>query len=385
MSVTAQLAPGASPQSVLDVERAMESFTAISANLLASYNALEARAALVEKELAVTNRALEAKVAELDAVLEALPVGVVVRDAAGNVRRVNRNLTETLGRPAAEFLGRCDIAELTTARNHDVNVTTQAGRALRLDLRRSLVQQAEEVLGSVEIIDDRTELATLTERLHAMDKISALGTMACGIAHEIRNPLNAVAGFADLLKARLADHTDEKVARWAGLIAQGAAEANAIISSLLSLSQPEPLERELIDPASLIQEAQVAANRQTNVTVTIDAPAFVGDRIKLRQALRNLIANATDVAPNGALLIEARAANNELELSVSDAGPGIAPELRRRVLDPFYTTRAEGCGLGLALTNTIADLHGGCLHIDPAPSVLGGARIALQLPLVLTR
>ena len=93
MSVTAQLAPGASPQSVLDVERAMESFTAISANLLASYNALEARAALVEKELAVTNRALEAKVAELDAVLEALPVGVVVRDAAGNVRRVNRNLT----------------------------------------------------------------------------------------------------------------------------------------------------------------------------------------------------------------------------------------------------------------------------------------------------
>ena len=183
MSVTAQLAPGASPQSVLDVERAMESFTAISANLLASYNALEARAALVEKELAVTNRALEAKVAELDAVLEALPVGVVVRDAAGNVRRVNRNLTETLGRPAAEFLGRCDIAELTTARNHDVNVTTQAGRALRLDLRRSLVQQAEEVLGSVEIIDDRTELATLTERLHAMDKIAALGTMAGGIAH----------------------------------------------------------------------------------------------------------------------------------------------------------------------------------------------------------
>lgn len=383
--MTAASHPQASKGTVLEVERAMENFSTISANLLTSYNALEARAQRVEQELAVANQALKAKVAELDAVLEALPVGVAVRGADGRVRRVNQHLIETLRRPADELVGQREIAELTTARTHDGQVTTTDGRALHLDLRRSTVTSADTIIGSVEIVDDRTELQALTERVHAMDKIAALGTMAGGIAHEIRNPLNAVAGFAELLQTRLADHADPKVARWSMLIAQGAGEANAIISSLLSLSQPEPLEREQIEPAELLTEALRAANREHAVEVRCTAPAFVGDRIKLRQALRNLIANATDVAPTAPLIVEARIEAGLLELAVSDAGPGIAPELRRRVLDPFYTTRAEGCGLGLALTNTIADLHGGRLYIDPAASELGGARVSLQLPLVSHR
>ena len=371
------------PRDVLEVERAMQNFSAISENLLASYNALEARALRVEEELAVANQALEAKVAELDAVLEALPVGVVVRGADGLVQRVNRSLIETLRRPAAELVGQREIEELTLARATEGRVTTEDGRALRLDLRRSEVATEQGgVRGSVEIIDDRTELEALTERVHSMDKVAALGTMAGGIAHEIRNPLNAVAGFAGLLQGRLKDHADPKVARWATLITQGASEANAIISSLLSLSQPEQLEREELEPRVLIEQALAAANRTHRVTVHVDAPAFVGDRIKLRQALRNLIANATDAAPDGPLRIDATVIGEVLELAVSDAGPGIPADLRRRVLDPFFTTRAEGCGLGLALTNTIADLHGGRLAIDPTPSELGGARVALQLPLL---
>jgi signal transduction histidine kinase len=375
-------------ESVQDVERAMASFSTISANLLASYNALEARAARVEEELAVTNLALEAKVAELDAVLEALPVGVVVRDAGGRVQRVNRNLVETIGVDPAEVIGQREIPTLTTARAQRGRVLVANDRPLQLDLRRSVVRRADgETLGTVEIVDDRTELEELTERVHAMDKVAALGTMAGGIAHEIRNPLNAVAGFAEMLELRLASSDDEKAIRWSQLIVRGAAEANAIITSLLTITTPESIDLETLDAKSLIEEALETAREfsslcSTNSIIHVHAncPAFAGDRIKLRQALRNLIANAQDAAPGKELIVEAALENDEVILSVSDAGPGIAPELRRRVLDPFFTTRAEGCGLGLALTNTIANLHGGRLDIQPTPSDLGGARVAIHLP-----
>lgn len=380
------------PQSKAEVERAMESFSAISANLLASYNALEARAAHVEEQLAVTNRQLEAKVAELDAVLEALPVGVVVRDAEGRVQRINRSLAETIEITPKDVVGKKEIPILTTARAQSGRVLVGESRALQLDLRRSVVRNPSgDALGTVEIVDDRTEVVELTERLHAMDKVAALGTMAGGIAHEIRNPLNAVAGFASLLEERLKNTGDDKAARWSSLIVRGAAEADAIITSLLTISTPERLDLEALDAETLIAEALEAAaefhaddakgESSGIVHIHADCPTFAGDRIKLRQALRNLIANAQDAAPGGDLVIEALVENAELVLAVSDAGPGIPAELRRRVLDPFFTTRADGCGLGLALTNTIADLHGGRLEIQSTPSDLGGARVALHLPL----
>lgn len=392
MSLPLTLTPAAAG-SVQDVERAMESFSAISANLLASYNALEARASRVEEELAVTNRALEAKVAELDAVLDALPVGVAVRDAEGYVQRVNRSLTETLDLNAAAVLGQREITDLTRARAQEGRVVLSDGRALLLDLRRSEVCRSDgERIGTVEIVDDRTELEALTERLHSMDKVAALGTMAGGIAHEIRNPLNAVAGFADLLVTRLAEGTDEKAKRWSQLISRGAQEANAIITSLLTISTPERLDRELLGAEELLQEALDAAREGRDesdlravVHVLVDCPPFVGDRIKLRQALRNLIANAQDAAPGRDLILSAEARDEEVVLSVQDSGPGISSELKSRVLDPFFTTRADGCGLGLALTNTIAGLHGGRLEIHATPSELGGARVALHLPLEPSR
>lgn len=391
MSVTIQ----DNAPSLSEVEQAMESFSAISADLLTSYNALEVRATRVEEELAVTNRALEAKVAELDAVLEALPVGVAVRDADGFVCRVNGNLARTLDVQATDLIGKRDIAMLTKARSQNGRVITAKGKPLKLDMRRSKVRLAGNtetpfgsIVGSVEIVDDRSEIESLTERVHAMDKVAALGTMAGGIAHEIRNPLNAVAGFADLLESRLATSDDEKAVRWSSLISQGAAEANAIITSLMSLATPSGLERQAIEATGLIEDALAAAGDEVTgavVHVHVDCPAFVGDHIKLRQALRNLIANAANAKPGGDLVIRAELAAGEIALTVADAGPGIAPELRARVLDPFFTTRAEGCGLGLALTNTIADLHGGRLEISASPSELGGAQVSLHLPFVQLR
>ncbi len=386
-----------------EIESAMRTFSEISSNLLQSYNALEARAARVEDELEVTNRQLEAKVCELDevtrnleAILTALPTGVVVRNSAGAIVRINDAAAQTLGLDEAhksEVIGKSDIPALATARAGDGEVVLAGGNARVLDLRSSMIRDDRGVVaGTVEIIDDRTEITALAERLHSMDKIASLGTMAGGIAHELRNPLNAVAGFADLMKARIDSSAieDPKVIRWADLICQGALEANAIITSLLTLSTPEGLERVAIETDELFQEALHAAStpgsEPIQASLVIEVPSFCGDRIKLRQALRNLIANALEVAPGAPLLIKAISTEEgELALEVHDAGPGIPAGLRRRVLDPFFTTRAEGTGLGLALSSTICGLHGGHLEIRNSPSDLGGALVAIHLPLLNAR
>jgi len=117
------------------------------------------------------------------------------------------------------------------------------------------------------------------------------------------------------------------------------------------------------------------------VTTECSGNEFSGDRIKLRQALRNLIANAFDAQPGGgAVHIELAATRTEIVLSVGDSGPGVPADLRTRILDPFFTTRAEGTGLGLALVSTIAQLHGGHLGVSPTPGALGGAEFSLRFP-----
>jgi signal transduction histidine kinase len=227
------------------------------------------------------------------------------------------------------------------------------------------------------------------ERLHGLDKLAALGNMAGGIAHELRNPMHAVQGFASLLVRRLEGGSKE--AHFAARIVEGMGEAQAILDNMLSLARPQPLVLEELNGTELLRagiDAALAGVRDGAVAprVTTSSPECLprirGDRIKLRQALRNLVANAIDAQPRGgAIHVELAATETRVELRVSDAGPGIPTELRNRVLEPFFTTRAEGTGLGLAFASEIARLHGGSVEISARPSRLGGAEVALVLPL----
>lgn len=247
-----------------------------------------------------------------------------------------------------------------------------------LDTLRQAYEELEERAASVE---HELSLANRElERLHSLDKMAALGTMAAGIAHEIRNPLNAVKGFASLIRRAV---TDETHRRWATSIVDGVAEADAIIENILSFGSPEPLRLETIDGKELARDAADLARSEhegrPSVTTSADTPAFVGDRIKLRQALRNLIANAGEAGAKS-VAVEIERVGDELVLRVSDDGPGIPAELHSRILDPFFTTRPEGSGLGLALVSTIVQLHGGTVQVHPETSHLGGSEIRVHIP-----
>ncbi len=231
------------------------------------------------------------------------------------------------------------------------------------------------------------------ERLHGLDKLAALGNMAGGIAHELRNPMNAVKGFAGLLQARL--EVDSKERRWASMIVAGVDEADAILTNLLSLARPEKLVVETIDGIELCRAAVeavfsdpalAAARGRWSIECSSSPaplPAFVGDRLKLRQALRNLIANALEAQPDGgAVLARLEIKSSEVVFCVDDAGAGMSPQIEAKVLEPFFTTRAEGTGLGLAFVRQVAELHGGCVEVHGRSSALGGARFVMRFPLI---
>lgn len=385
MTTRLDIAPTAPVGRPDEVEGAIAEFGRVLGDLHEAHEELAARAARMEQEL-------EAKVAELEAILNDLPTGVVVRDADGAVRSTNPVAQELLGGDAGSLLGHRHLPLLDGL---VADGTPQAlpadGKELRMvTLRRSPVTLPDgSTAGSVEILDDRTELEGMNQRMAQQAKMAALGTMAGGIAHEIRNPLNAVRGFASLLAQRVAPNTTES--RWAHLIEEGADECDAIVGSVLAFAAPERLCLERLDARTLCESAVGVVRRELSRTgredsyeLSLKAPedlTFEGDRIQLRQALRNLLSNAVEAQPEGgAAQLEARQVGGEIEFRVHDSGPGVPAALAVRVTEPFFTTRPEGTGLGLALVHTVARLHGGSLKVQSAPGPSGGADIRFMFP-----
>lgn len=370
----------------IQVEGAITEFGRVLSELSDAHAELTARATRMEQEL-------EAKLAELEAILNALPTGVVVRDADGAVARANPVARALLGEDEASLRGRREVPVLDelVADGTPYSITADGRDPRMVALRRSPVVLSDGTdAGTVEILDDRTELEDMTRRVHQQAKMAALGTMAGGIAHEVRNPLNAVRGFASLLARQFEPESTQE--RWLRLIEEGVDECDAIVGSVLAFAAPERLTMERIEAREAAEAALDVVRRELARTerdgaydLSSEVPADLtleADRIQLRQALRNLIANAIDAQPEGGIVrVEATPLEGgRLELRVHDAGPGIPQEVVGSVTDPFFTTRADGTGLGLALVHTVARLHGGALDVRPTRGPLGGADLRLVLP-----
>ena len=382
--------PVTSTPTPAELELMMQSFSAISGDLLESYERLQVRAERMEQELCIANRELERQVAEVEAILQALPVGVAVRNADGSVQAVNGALGRILGQRADELTEADAPCALPVAEvaGEAIRYAHPDGETRVLAWRSAPISADGVELGSVEIFDDQTELAELESRIRQMDKMAALGNMAAGIAHEIRNPMNAVKGFADLFLRQLEPGTKDH--RWATMISEGVSEVDSIISSLLSFARPEALNAETVEAEEILTGAIAAALQRTpgdrdasdwELTTSCTAGSLRCDAIKLRQALRNLVSNALDIQPEGGRVhVEAFERDGCHVFRVLDAGPGVPAELAPRLADPFFTTRAEGTGLGLSLVHTIAALHGGTFCVSTERSALGGACFQFSIP-----
>jgi signal transduction histidine kinase len=379
------------PQETLEaLSQAAANFATIASDLLQGYDALQLRATRIERELEASNAELAARLSEVDrlnadlaALLAALPCGVIVRGSDGSIRRSNPAAAALLG-ASAESIGTA-WAELRTTTSLDpagrLVWNSPGGGTAVLAERNVRLPGADG--GLLQILDDQTALAELEARMQSATKMAALGTLAAGIAHEIRNPLNAVGGFGDLLAQRLPVGSKER--HWAGLISAGVVEANRIITGLLHFARPGEIALSRLELRPLLEELiSLSAGHPAHgrgVQVELQCPHLTveADAQKLRQALRNLLENALDWSPpGGQVRLSAWRSGAEVAVAVEDSGPGVNPADAPHLFEPFFTTRPEGTGLGLALAHTIAGLHQGRLTVDPHHSELGGARFLFR-------
>jgi signal transduction histidine kinase len=327
---------------------------------------------LADRERAQRRR-VERLGAYVDTVVQSLPVGVVTAQAGGRPVPQNPAARELLPAIASDVI----LTDLRPV----YHVLEQGERPIGLyvsQLRGGDPAQAEWVY----VLEDLTERRALEAQLRRMDRLASVGQLAAGIAHEVRNPLAILRATAQLLSAKLAEH--EGASAYTRVLIEESDRIERLIGELLEYARPRPPHRTPLDLRAALAEAAHHVRPyalQREVALEVDAPAGVlwADDEQLRQALVNLLLNAVQASlPGGSVKLCAATSGETAVITIADQGRGMAPEVRERACDPFFTTRPEGIGLGLALVATIAQEHGGLLAIE---SVAGaGTTVTLTLP-----
>jgi PAS domain S-box-containing protein len=235
---------------------------------------------------------------------------------------------------------------------------------------------------------DVTERRALERRAADAEALSAMGSLALGLAHEVRNPLNAAVLQLHLLSRALDRLGDEKARgtmRPRVTIIEGEiARLERLLTEFLELARPRGIRHEPVDVARLVGdvlEFQAEAFHSHHVEVTTDIEPdsiAIGDSEKLRQVVINLLVNALDAMPeSGTLSVKVGPARSSVFIEIGDTGPGIDPSILPEIFDPFFTTKEAGTGLGLSIVRKIVDQHGGHIDIDSTPG--RGTRVRVEL------
>jgi len=383
---------------VSQLATAFQTFSASSHRLVESYRVLQERVRRIDRQLLDTNERLNRKVAELNSlttylneILSGMHNGVVGVDRQGCIVTFNRAAERVLGVRAADAAGQpypsvvtsldgtpsplaAALADGEAATEVEREVADARGQRRRLTSSAAPIRDAQGALvGAVEIFSDITEFRQLQARLDHADKLAALGEMAAQVAHEIRNPLNGIEGFATLLLRDLDDGDPRR--GFAHHILTGARSLNTIVGDMLLFCRPCTLHARPVHLRHVLEEALTFvvdphAGGGLRVCRDYDAAAdpVVADPDQLRQAFMNLLLNATQaMGHRGRLRVATRRVCGDadrVEVRICDSGPGIPHEVAERVFDPFFTTKSTGTGLGLAIVQKIVRLHGGDLRLE---------------------
>lgn len=278
--------------------------------------------------------------------------------------------------PAGDGSGNGKPHEETPARQTVVNIAVAP-----------LVTKDFEQIGRLIILDDITERDELERQLVQADKLSSIGLLAAGVAHEVNTPLAVISTYAQMLGKQVSG--DEQKSRLLEKIAKQTFRASEIVNSLLSFSRTSPTAFDELDLNRVIQESLTLIEHQlekAGIKVQLDLaehiPSIKGNSGKLQQVFLNLFLNARDAMGGGGVLtVKTRQAGDAAQVEIGDTGHGIQAENLSRIFDPFFTTKAgrKGTGLGLSVTYGIVREHNGSIEVDSQPGE--GTRFHLEFPL----
>ena len=368
-----------------ELERAFGVFNRLSAELQSSYQVLQQRAAALTTELEDARRARERAAHEaertaerLRSLLGTLPAGVVVVDEAGLIQEYNRAAEELLGPGLAgqpwQSVARAMLEHPLPAGG---DWLTRSGR--RVSLATSLLpQQSARII----LLTDVTETRALQDLVSRNQRLSAIGKMAASLAHQIRTPLAGALLYLSQCRSRR-DESQRSMLLEKGI--DRLRHLDLLVQDMLVFARGKgPGERvRVADLFKAVHDAATAV-KPNGAHLVIDGTDTLveldGNRTALSAALTNLINNAFEAAPNVIVTLKARLHGDRVEFTVKDNGPGIAPSIQSRVFEPFFSTRAAGTGLGLAVVKTVTEAHGGELVLHSTAE--RGTSIELDLPRV---
>ncbi len=348
-----------------------------------------------------------------ESIIESINVGLLAVDLDGRVTRLNSALEHILdlrrdaaiGRRVEELFSE-DFADtlwqvlgadgwrLKEIRNiYKLHTATRANRSLVLNIALAPLQDAQGQTGALVVLEDVTARISLEEQLQQREKLSSIGLLAAGVAHEVNTPLTGVSSYTQMLLGMLAE-SDPKHSLLLKVRKQ-AERATNIVNNLLNFSRTgsatEFLEIDIarvLDDTLQLLEPQL---RQNQIEILryydMDSPRVYGNSGKLQQVFTNLVLNARDAIPDGGRITISTNSSEEgsLTVEIADTGIGIAAENVAKIYDPFYTTKGvgRGTGLGLAVSYGIVQEHAGHISVESTPG--HGTSFRITLPTARSR
>jgi len=334
-----------------------------------------------EKELEVLRKQAEDRATAIEGynenILQSVQSGVVSLDEEMKVTKINLAAAKileikgesvigqyhdvVLNKPITDFLQDKKVIE-----RGEISYVTPSGKRIWLGLTLSPLKNNEgATIGQILIFTDLTHLKAIEAQMELRNKLSSLGEISAGIAHELRNPMGVIAGYTKLLSKK----ADDALRPTVDAISREIVVMDRIISDFLTFARPVELNLADIDLKAIIEYCVMAtARRRDDIDLQLDIdnlPLIKGDEVLMRQAFINLMQNALEAMPQGGqLIIRASASGDFLDITVADTGHGISENLKSKIFLPFFTTKEKGTGLGLAIVHKIVISHGGSIHVD---------------------
>lgn len=356
-----------------------------------------------ERELATATRDLADYRLFNDRIIESVRSGLVTTDLRGNIITFNRAAEEITGYKAHDIRGRNIYAIFGDIENQievglesirtrsrlprfDIGCKTADSAEIHLGFSVApLVDEAERATGYVLTFQDLTEVMELEREVRRQERLAALGKMAAGLAHEIRNPLASMRGSVQVLASELSLSPDQS--QLMEIVLRESDRLNRIVSDFLTYARPPRMERTVIELASILSETVALLRNSPELRpdhrIIEERPQepvhYNGDPNQIRQIFWNLARNAIQAMPYGGELrvtLEAQP-GSEVVISFSDSGQGMSREQKERLFEPFNSS-SGGTGLGMAIVYQLARDHNGKITVDS--EVGNGTRISIKLP-----